>query len=133
MLLAGFATVACGLLPAWRSVRHSIAPNLHREGRMRLQRTLVVAQLTLSLIVLTAGFLFVRNLWRSNAISPGFDVRHPICVDLNLPPQEYKDLARKRVYVTQALRELMALPGIESAAGARVIPFTDAKIGRAHV
>ena len=126
MLLAGFATVACGLLPAWRSVRHSIAPNLHREGRMRLQRTLVVAQLTLSLIVLTAGFLFVRNLWRSNAISPGFDVRHTIYADVNLPPQEYKDLARKRVYVTQALRELMALPGIESAAGARVIPFTDA-------
>jgi predicted permease len=126
MLLATFATVACGLLPAWRSIRHSIAPSLRREGRMRLQRALVVAQLALSLIVLTAGFLFLRNLWRSNAISPGFDVRHTIYADVNLPPQAYKDIARKRVYVTQALRELTALPGIESAAGARVIPFTAA-------
>jgi len=124
MLLASFATVACGLLPAWRSVRQSIAPSLPREGRMRLQRGLVVAQLALSLIVLTAGFLFLRNLWRSNAISPGFDVLHTIYADVNLPPQEYKEVARKRVYVAQALRELTALPGIESAAAARVVPFT---------
>jgi hypothetical protein len=121
ILLASFATVACGLLPAWRSVRHSLAPSLHREGRMRLQRGLVVAQLALSLIVLTAGFLFLRNLWRSNAISPGFDVRHTIYADVNLPPQEYKDLARKRTYIAQALRELTALPGVDSAAAARGI------------
>ena len=124
ILLAGVATVACGLLPAWRSIRHSISPSLRREGRMRLQRGLVIAQLALSLIVLTAGFLFLRNLWRSTGISPGFDVRHTIYADVNLPPQEYKDLARKRVYVIQALRELTALPGIECAAAARVIPFT---------
>jgi predicted permease len=126
ILLASFATVACGLLPAWRSVRHSLAPSLHREGRMRLQRGLVVAQLALSLIVLTAGFLFLRNLWRSNAISPGFDVRHTIYADVNLPPQEYKDLARKRTYIAQALRELTALPGVDSAAAARGIPFNAA-------
>jgi predicted permease len=126
MLLAGFATVACGLLPAWRSVRQSIAPRLRRETRMRLQRGLVVAQLALSLIVLAAGFLFLRNLWRSNAISPGFDVRHTIYADVNLPPREYQDVARKKLYVTQALRELTALPGVESAAAARVIPFNAA-------
>ncbi|MGD0365030.1 MAG: ABC transporter permease [Bryobacteraceae bacterium] len=123
ILLAAFATLVCGLLPAWRSVRQSIAPSLRREGRMRLQRALVVAQLALSLVVLTAGFLFLRNLWRSNAISPGFDVRHTIYADVNLPPQAYKDVARKRAYVTAALRELAALPGIESAAAARVVPF----------
>jgi predicted permease len=93
---------------------------------MRLQRGLVVAQLALSLIVLTAGFLFLRNLWRSNAISPGFDVRHTIYADVNLPPQEYKDLARKRTYIAQALRELTALPGVDSAAAARGIPFNAA-------
>jgi predicted permease len=126
ILLACFATLACGLLPALRSVRQSIAPSLHREGRMRLQRGLVVAQLALSLIVLTAGFLFLRNLWRSSGISPGFDVRHTIYADVNLPPQLYKDVARQRIYVAQALRELTALPGIESAAASRVIPFTAA-------
>jgi hypothetical protein len=116
ILLATFATVACGLLPAWRSIRHSIAPSLRREGRCGCNAGLVIAQLALSLIVLTAGFLFLRNLWRSNAISPGFDVRHTIYADVNLPPQAYKDVARLRIFVTQALRELTALPGIESGA-----------------
>jgi predicted permease len=124
VLLASFATAASGLLPAWRSVRQSIAPRPRRDGRMRLQSGLVAAQLALSLIVLTAGFLFLRNLWRSSAISPGFDIRHTIYADVNLPPQAYGNVARKRVYVAQALRELTALPGIESAAAARVVPFT---------
>ncbi len=123
ILLATFATLACGLLPAWRSIRRSISPDLRREGRMRLQRGLVMAQLALSLVVLTAGSLFLRNLLRSNAISPGFDVRHTIYADINLPPQEYKDAARKRLFTARSLRELAALPGIESAAAARVIPF----------
>jgi predicted permease len=126
VLLTTLATLACGLLPAWRSVRQSIAPNLRREVRMRLQRALVVVQLSLSLIVLAAGFLFLRNLLRSNAISPGFDIRHTVYADVNLPPQAYRDVARKRIYVSAALRELAALPGVESAAAARVIPFNGA-------
>jgi predicted permease len=124
ILLASFATVACGLLPAWRSIRQSIAPNLRRESRMRTQRVLVAAQLALSMVVLTAGILFLRNLLRTNAISPGFDIRHTLYADVNLPPQTYHDVARKRVYVASALRELTALPGVVSAAAARVVPFT---------
>ena len=125
ILLATLSTMASGVLPAWRSIRHTIAPNLAREGRMRMQRGLVVAQLALSLVVLTAGILFLRNLWQSNAISPGFDVRHTLRADVNLPPAAYQDVQRKRAYVDQSLRALAALPGVESAAAARIIPFTD--------
>jgi predicted permease len=92
---------------------------------MRLQRGLVVAQLAISLVVLTVGFLFLRNLLRSNAISPGFDVRHTLRADVNLPPAAYKDVLRKRAYVAESLRALAALPGIQAAAAARIIPFTD--------
>jgi predicted permease len=125
ILLTSFATIACGLLPAWRSIRQSISPDLRQESKLRMQRTLVVAQIALSLIVLTAGFLFLRNLWRSNAISPGFDVRHTLRADVNLPPAAYKDVQRKRAYVAESLRALAALPGIQAAAAARIIPFTD--------
>jgi len=125
ILLATFATLACGMLPAWRSIRRSIAPDLRRERRMRLQRGLVVAQLAISLMVLTAGSLFLRNLWRSNAISPGFDIRNTLRAQVNLPPAAYHDVRRKRAFVDQSLRALAALPGIQAAAAARTIPFTD--------
>jgi len=125
ILLTTFATVACGLLPAWRSIRQTIAPGLRRESRLRGQRALVVAQVALSVIVLTAGSLFLRNLWRANAISPGFDVRNTLRADVNLPPLAYKDVLRKRAYIGDGLRALEALPGIEAAAAARIVPFTD--------
>jgi hypothetical protein len=33
----------------------------------------VVAQLGVSIVLLCAGFVFIRNLLRSSAMSPGFD------------------------------------------------------------
>jgi putative ABC transport system permease protein len=123
-VLASFCTLACGMLPAWRSIEQSISRDLRRESRLRLQRALVVAQVALSLIVLTAGFLFLRNLLLSNSISPGFDVRHTLYANVNLPPQAYKDTLPKRLFLAGALRDLAALPGIEGAAAALSVPFT---------
>ncbi len=123
--LAIVATLACGLLPAWQSVRESIASDFHREGKLRLRRTLVAAQLAVSLIVLTTGFLFLRNLLRSAAVSPGFDVRRTLRAEVHLPPPAYQDARRKSLFIDQALQAFAALPGIETVATARLIPFTD--------
>ncbi len=123
--LAVAATVACGLLPAWQAVRESIGSHLHRERKLVLRRGLVVAQITVSVIVLATGFLFLRNLLQSTAINPGFDIRHTLRAAVHLPPGPYKESQRKAVYFEQALRELRVIPGIEAAAAARIIPFTD--------
>ncbi|NWF85671.1 MAG: ABC transporter permease [Bryobacteraceae bacterium] len=84
-LLTVVATIASGLLPAWQTVRESIAPQLHRENRFRLRRALVVSQIAVSLILLATGFLFIRNLIHSNSLSPGFDVRRTVRADVYLP------------------------------------------------
>ncbi len=123
--LAVVATLASGLLPAWRSVKDSIAPEMRRESRMRLRRALVVAQVAVSLVVLTTGFLFLRNLFESRGISPGFDVRRTLRAEIYLPPSAYSDAKRKSLFVEQSLREFEALPGIDAAAAARIVPFTD--------
>lgn len=125
-MLALGATLACGLFPARQAVKESIAPDLRREQRQRMRRTLVIAQIALSLIVLITGILFLRNLLRSAAISPGFDVAHTIRATVNLTPLAYGNSQRRSVYVEQAIRKLDAIPGVESAAAARAIPFRDA-------
>ena len=124
--LTTFAALACGLLPAWQSVKQTLAHAMHRESRMRLRRTLVAAQIAVSVIVLATGFLFLRNLVNASAISPGFDVRHTVRANVNMPPVGYSDAAKKSVYINRVLDSLAALPGIESAAAARVVPFTGA-------
>lgn len=122
-LLTTVSTMACGLLPAWQSMRESLAPALHRESKMRLRRFLVGAQVAVSVIVLTTGLLFLRNLVHSNALSPGFDIRHTIFADVNLPPAGYSDAKKKAAYINQVVDSLAALPGMDSAAAARVVPF----------
>ncbi len=122
-LLTTFAALACGLLPAWQSMKESLTHNMHREGKMRLRRTLVAAQIAISVVVLTTGFLFLRNLIHSNSISPGFDVLHTLRANVNMPPAGYSDGKRKAAYIDQVVDSLAALPGIESAAAARIVPF----------
>ncbi len=124
-MLAIAACIASGMLPAWQTMRESISSHLHRERRLRLRRTLVAAQVSISVVVLATGFLFARNLFKSTAISPGFDVKQTIRAEVHLPPGPYKDMSRKQLYVDQGLRELAAIPGIEAVAAARIIPFTD--------
>jgi predicted permease len=124
-LLTTLATLVCGLLPALQSVKESIAPNLKRESKLRLRRALVIAQIATSVIVLTTGFLFLRNLLDANSISPGFDVRHTLRADVNLPPSSYTNAQRKANYIDEVLRELAIIPGMESVAAAHLTPFTD--------
>jgi putative ABC transport system permease protein len=124
-LLTVAATLATGLLPAWQSVKDAIAPDLARERKLRLRRALVVGQTAVSVIVLATAFLFLRNMLQSHAISPGFDVQHTLRAEIHLPPDKYADSARISAYADRALAELRALPGIEAAAAARIVPFTD--------
>jgi putative ABC transport system permease protein len=119
------STLVCGLLPARQAVREAISRDLRGERKMRLRQILVSGQIALSLIVLTIGFLFLRNLFRSSAMSPGFDVRNTVRADVHLPPAAFQDSQSIRAYVERAVRELEAIPGIKAAAAARVIPFTD--------
>lgn len=123
--LAIAATIAGGLLPAWQSLRDSLTSGLQRERRLRARRVLVAAQVAVCFLVLAAGALFIQNLFRSTAISPGFDVRHTLRAEVLLPPASYRDSSRILPYVEQALRELRAVPGIQAAAAARIVPFTD--------
>ena len=122
-VLTGLATIVCGLFPAWQSLKVSITRDLTRERKSRLRSALVVAQIAISVIVLTTGFLFLRNLVNANSISPGFDVRHTVHVEINLPAGRYSKDEKKAQYVERVLREIEALPGIERVAAATVTPF----------
>ncbi len=122
-LLGALATMVCGLLPAWQSLKTAAIPDLRRAGKSRLRNTLVVAQIATSVIILTTGFLFVRNLSRANSISPGFDVRHTLRAQINLSPVRYRNVQQKATYLDSALRQLAVFPGIECVAAARLTPF----------
>jgi predicted permease len=125
-LMAVISAIASGLMPAWQSVKESLMADMQRERKLRMRRGLVVAQIALSFIVLTTAALFLQNLIRTNSLSPGFDIRRNIRAEVYLPPGIYKDGRTINPYIARALERLQAVPGIEGAAAARIVPFTDA-------
>lgn len=124
-VLAVVATLASGLAPAWQTVKDSVAADLQKERRLRLRRGLVVAQVAVSFVVLVTGALFLRSLMQSASLSPGFDVRTTARAAAHLPPGRFQEKGQMWAYSQRAVRELAALPGVEAAAAARIIPFND--------
>ena len=74
--MAIVSSIACGLMPAWQSLKESISAGMHRERKLRIRQALVIAQIAVSFIVLTTAALFLQNLVRASSLGPGFDVHN---------------------------------------------------------
>ncbi len=132
ILVSVGAGVLFGLAPALWSTRRRATPLLHggidRHGpdrrRSRLQELFVVAQVTVSLMLLVTTGLFVRTLLNLESIDPGFDSSNILNVRLNLALQRYPDPAGSLFY-EELLRQVRKLPGARSAALVSWVPLSN--------
>lgn len=56
-------------------------------------------------------------------MNPGFDAEHAVWAQMRVVPEKYTTVEQTRGLVRSALSELGALPGIEAASIAHVVPF----------
>ncbi len=129
------ASVACGLLfglgPAVQAARANLAGAL-KEGSSpvaggrtwsRLRRGLVVAQVSLSVLLLVCAGLLLRSLQKARTFDPGFDPRGVLLASIDLFPAGY-DEVRGPLLLRRILSDVRALPGVEDATVARKIPLS---------
>ena len=90
-LLAIVATLLAATAPMWQTRRARPIDGLHgahvkgaHRGRWNLRRVLVTIQVTIATILLIASGLFLRSLWLSTQIHPGFDMEHVATIELDL-------------------------------------------------
>ena len=131
-LALSFATgLAFGCAPALQAVRTSLIPSLKpgesgsSQGARRatLRNALVVVQLSISVVVLVAGGLFVRSLENArDAFSPGFDADRMVSMRLDPGTLGYKAPRIEAVY-RDVLRLLKEVPRIETASLVGSPPF----------
>lgn len=116
-----------GMLPALRAAGAGVMKEAEHQvgGRLTLRRGLVVAQVAVSMIVLTTAVLFARNLVESVGMRPGFDLEKTMYVSVRLVPENYASVAARAAFAERALGVLAAVPGVESVAATRMIPFND--------
>ena len=127
-LLAALSVCVFGLLPALAATRSALLPRLRQtaaagSGRSRLQRILVVAQLSLSLVLLLAAGLSLRALQKASALDLGFNPRQMITASYDLVLQNYP-VERREVFRRELVARLEALPGVTSATIANVPPLS---------
>jgi predicted permease len=117
--------IVFGLAPALRSTRlnltsalkenTSMLPDEGRPGgrRWHLEKTLVVVQVGLSMIVLIGAGLMVRTLENLHSINPGFDTRNVLLFGIDPKLQGYSGAQVQRLY--RNLQDQIAeLPGVIS-------------------
>jgi predicted permease len=129
MAVAIGSAMVAGLVPALKATRGGVSAALklteRQVGQWTLRNALVVGQLALSVVLLTTGLLFVRNMTKSMTMNPGFDAEHAVWAFTRLVPEKYTSAAQKESLVRNALGELRALPGVESASIACIVPLND--------
>jgi predicted permease len=128
MAAAIFTGIVVGVWPALRAGRTDLNAMLHGGGRTvhaprhRLRSSLVVAQVAGSLMLLIAAGLLERSLSHAEHMFPGFDASHVLHVMVD-PRQVGYGQARTKSFYRELLRQLGALPGVESAGLARTVPM----------
>ncbi len=131
-LLVSVATgLLFGLIPALQTSRPDLIPALKDETSQRAEgaglqisrRTLIVAQIALSVVVLVCAGLFLRSLARLFAVDPGLKPENVLVAELQLPMNQY-DKDRTAQFYRQAIERFRSLPGVEAVTTAVNTPLS---------
>ncbi len=119
-----------GTAPAWLTSKAQPADALRganrstRDGASLSQKSLVVVQATLSVVLLSGAGLLTRSLQKMEHQDFGFETDHRVNLSVNAPFSSYSPAKLDATY--RALRtRLERIPGVQSAALAQYTPFTD--------
>jgi len=133
------STLVFGFFPAWNLSRPSLVTDLRASdnaqsaaGRGRLfsrGNMLVIAQVSLSLVLLTAAGLFIRSSAYVAGVNPGFRVENRVLAEFDASLAGYDEARGRQVYGA-LLDRMKSMPGVESAGLAATVPFGMVSLGK---
>jgi putative ABC transport system permease protein len=113
-----------GLWPAWQMSRADTQVALAAGGRgasdapaaRRSRELLIVAEVALTLLLLSAAALVLKSFANAASLQLGFEPRHLVSAELFLPSPTYEDNDKLVTFFDALLPRLQAIPGVEKAA-----------------
>jgi len=129
--LAVFTAILFGLVPALRVARPGLFAAMQdsargasggRRGRS-LRNALVIAEISLSLMLVTGAGLAIRGFYRLLRVDPGFRTDHILTFRLSLPAVTYPPGAPVARFYQQIQDRLRAVPGVESVGAISQLPM----------
>src|SRR6185295_613413 len=120
----------CGLAPALRTARPDLGRVLRAGTRRetgtgrRTRDALMVVEMALSMALVAVSVLLIQSLMAVQRVPLGFDSSSVFTLQFRLPQSKYpkpEDIAH---FFKSAIDNVRAIPGVESAALVRAVPFS---------
>jgi putative ABC transport system permease protein len=118
------STIFFGLIPAFQQVDPEmlLGRDTRSTSRNLLRQTLVIAQIAVSLILLTGAGLLLRSFWRLESVSLGMDTERILTAKIDLPEYRYPHATQQLQFFQSLQSRLEGLPGISALALSDTLP-----------
>jgi predicted permease len=130
LLLAVLTGLLCGLAPSLAAARTGVNEALKEGGchgtagggHARLRSALVIAELAVALVLLTASGLLLRSFEKMRSVDLGFRTDHTLTASYGLPRQQYSTQAGVDAFNLALLRKVEQLPGVQAVGMTSLLP-----------
>ena len=120
-----------GLSPGLASARPELTEALKEGGRRStqgrrrngLRNGLVIAEVALALVLLSAAGLLIKSFARIQNVNPGFNPRNALTFEVSLPKIQYPDDSSVVHFNNEAQRRIAALSGVQAAGFSTILPL----------
>lgn len=130
-LLSILTGLIFGLVPAWQASRSTIEQALRSNSltaggraRTRLSSGLVVAEIALSVVLVSAAGLLIRSLWQLSQMQTGFQTDHLLTARISPTVNFCRTHNGCIDFYRELLDEMRGIPGVKHTAFADNIPLT---------
>src|SRR5215470_864534 len=141
LLLAVVTGFVCGLAPAFAAMRTSVNDTLKEGGRSgsaggghaRLRSALVVAEIAIALILLTASGLLLRSFEKMRSVDLGYEPEHIATAGYSLPQKQYSTQPAVDTFNKELLLRLGQAPAAQAVGLTSFLPASGNNNNQAFV
>jgi predicted permease len=128
--VAALTAILFGLFPALSLSNPDLASTLKEGGRSgggslgrRSRAFLVVTEVALALVLVTGATLLIRTFSGLRSVNPGINPHNVLALETSLASGAFDSTEKVDRLVRQVVERLEALPGVQSAASALMLPL----------
>jgi predicted permease len=105
------------------ALRESGTRSTATRASQRMRRTLITAEVALSIVLLAGAGLLVRSFANLMTVDAGYRTEQVLTVPVSLPASSYPDDASRRLFFAQLVSDAAGIPGVLAAGAVSNLPL----------